>query len=214
MDLMVVIDGWRLMGPGLAMTLLVSISVMALGLVVGFLGGLTLLYGPPVLHLVVRAYVDFVRGTPLLVLIFLIFYGIPAVGIPVPNFVAAVIALGAFAGAHISELVRGGIGSVPRGQTDASMALGLTFWPRLTRVVLPQAVARILPPLVNTTVEVVKGSSLVSLVSIVELTLATEQVVQRVQRPVPLYLAAALLYFVVNFIVSSGGRHLERRFAL
>jgi polar amino acid transport system permease protein len=214
MDLAVIIDGWRLMGPGLAMTLLVSISVMALGLAVGLLGGLTLLYGPPMLRLVVRAYVDFVRGTPLLVLIFLIFYGIPAVGIPVPNFVAAVIALGAFAGAQISELVRGGIGSIPRGQTDASMALGLTFWPRLTRVVLPQAVARILPPLVNTTVEVVKGSSLVSLVSIVELTLATEQVVQRVQRPVPLYLAAALLYFLVNFIVSSGGRHLERRFSV
>jgi ABC-type transport system involved in cytochrome bd biosynthesis fused ATPase/permease subunit len=121
MDLAVIVDGWRLMGPGLVMTLLVSISVMVLGLAVGLLGG-------------------------------------------------------------------------------------LTFWPRLTRLVLPQAVARILPPLVNTTVEVVKGSSLVSLVSIIELTLATEQVVQRVQRPVPLYLAAALMYFVVNFIVSSSGR--------
>ena len=213
MDLAVVIDGWRLMGPGLAMTLLVSVSVMLLGLGIGLLGGLTLLYGPRLLRLVVRGYVDFVRGTPLLVLIFLIFYGIPAVGIPVPNFVAAVISLGAFAGAQISELVRGGISSIPRGQTDASMALGMTFWPRLTQVVLPQAVARTLPPLVNTTVEVVKGSSLVSLVSIVELTLATEQVVQRVQRPVPLYLAAALMYFVVNFIVSSSGRRLERHFA-
>ncbi len=213
MDITVVVDGWRLMGPGLVMTLLVSVSVMALGLGVGLLGGLALLFGPRLLRLMVRGYVDFVRGTPLLVLIFLIFYGIPAVGIPVPNFVAAVISLGAFAGAHISEIVRGGISSIPRGQTDASMALGLTFWPRLTRVVLPQAVARILPPLVNTTVEVVKGSSLVSLVSIVELTLATEQVVQRVQRPVPLYIAAALMYFVVNFIVSSGGRRLERRFA-
>ena len=213
MDLTVIGDGWRLMGPGLVMTIMVSVCVMILGLFVGLLGGLTLLYGPRVLGLVVRGYVDFVRGTPLLVLIFLIFYGIPAVGIPVPNFVAAVISLGAFAGAHISEIVRGGISSIPKGQTDASMALGMTFWPRLSRVVLPQAVARILPPLVNTTVEVVKGSSLVSLVSIVELTLATEQVVQRVQRPVPLYIAAALMYFVVNFIVSSSGRRLERRFA-
>jgi polar amino acid transport system permease protein len=213
MDLAVVVDGWRLMGPGLVMSLLVSVSVMLVGSVVGLFGGMSLLYGPLPLRLVVRGYVDFVRGTPLLVLIFLIFYGIPAVGIPVPNFLAAVIALGAFAGAHISEVVRGGIGSIPKGQTDASMALGMTFWPRMTRVVLPQAVARILPPLVNTTVEVVKGSSLVSLVSIVELTLATEQVVQRVQRPVPLYVTAALLYFVVNFLVSSGGRRLERRFA-
>ena len=213
MDLTVIVDGWRLMGPGLVMTITVSICVMILGLFVGLLGGLALLYGPLPLRLVVRGYVDFVRGTPLLVLIFLIFYGIPAVGIPVPNFVAAVISLGAFAGAHISELVRGGISSIPKGQSDASMALGMTFWPRLIQVVLPQAVARILPPLVNTTVEVVKGSSLVSLVSIVELTLATEQVVQRVQRPVPLYAAAALMYFVVNFIVSSSGRRLERRFA-
>jgi polar amino acid transport system permease protein len=201
------------MGPGLVMTLVVSAAVMVLGLAAGLLGGLALLYGPLPVRLAVRGYVDFVRGTPLLVLIFLIFYGIPAAGIPVPNFVAAVISLGAFAAAQISELVRGGINSIPKGQTDASMALGLTFWPRLINVVLPQAVARILPPLVNTTVEVVKGSSLVSLVSIVELTLATEQVVQRVQKPVPLYLAAALLYFVVNFIVSTGGRRLERRFA-
>ena len=201
------------MGPGLVMTLLVSVSVMLVGLVVGLFGGLALLYGPLPLRMVVRGYVDFVRGTPLLVLIFLIFYGIPAVGIPVPNFVAAVISLGAFAGAHISEVVRGGIGSIPRGQTDAAMALGMTFWSRMTHVVMPQAFARILPPLVNTTVEVIKGSSLVSLVSIVELTLATEQVVQRVQRPVPLYVTAALLYFVVNFLVSSGGRRLERRFA-
>ncbi|MBV9357459.1 MAG: amino acid ABC transporter permease [Chloroflexi bacterium] len=201
------------MGPGLATTIVVSVLVMLLGLAVGLLGGLSLLYGPRVLRFVVRAYVDLVRGTPLLVLVFLIFYGIPAVGIPVPNLLAAVIALGAFAGAQISELVRGGVSSIPRGQSDAAMALGLTFWPRLTRVVLPQAVARILPPLVNTTVEVVKGSSLVSLVSIVELTLATQQVVQRVQRPVPLYATAALLYFAVNLIVSSGGRRLERRFA-
>ena len=85
MDIAVVIDGWRLMGPGLVMTLLVSASVMILGLGIGLLGGLSLLYGPPLLRLLVRAYVDFVRGTPLLVLIFLIFYGIPAVGIPVPE---------------------------------------------------------------------------------------------------------------------------------
>jgi len=213
MDFGVVIEGWTLMGPGLAMTIMVSAAVMVLGLVLGLLGGLALLYGAWPLRFAMRAYVDFVRGTPLLVLIFLIFYGIPLLGIPVPNFVAAVISLGAFAAAHISEVVRGGVSSIPRGQTDASMALGLTFWPRLMNVVLPQAVARILPPLVNTTVEVVKGSSLVSLVSIVELTLATEQVVQRVQKPVPLYLAAALFYFVVNFIVSSSGRRLERRFA-
>jgi polar amino acid transport system permease protein len=213
LDFAVIAEGWPLMGPGLAMTLVVSAAVMVVGLVLGLLGGLALLYGARPLRVLVRAYVDVVRGTPLLVLIFLIFYGIPALGIPVPNFVAAVISLGAFAAAHVSELVRGGISSIHKGQTDASMALGLTFWPRLLRVILPQAFARILPPLVNTTVEVVKGSSLVSLVSIVELTLATEQVVQRVQKPVPLYLAAALLYFAVNYVVSSGGRRLERRFA-
>src|SRR5436309_8827095 len=123
MDITVVVDGWRLMGPGLAMTLLVSISVMALGLVVGLLGGLSLLFGPRLLRLVVRGYVDFVRGTPLLVLIFLIFYGIPAVGIPVPNFVAAVISLGAFAVAHISVVVCVGISSIPNGQIVAYIEL-------------------------------------------------------------------------------------------
>ena len=212
MDFGVVFESWRVILPGILTTIQVSVLVIILGSIGGLCGGLCLLYGGRPLRILVRAYVDVVRGTPLLVLIFLIFYGIPAVGIEVPNLVAGVISLGAFASAHISEIVRGGIGSIPKGQTDASLALGLTFWPRLTRVILPQAMRPILPPLVNTAVEVLKGSSLVSLVSIVELTRATEQVVQRVQQPVPLYLTAALIYILLAFAVSTGGRRLERRF--
>src|SRR5713226_6255127 len=128
MELYVIPESLPVIAPGLLMTIQVSLVVMILGSLIGLFGGLALLYGNRPLRGFVRGYVDVVRGLPLLVLIFLIFYGIPAAGIPVPNFVAGVISLSVFAGAQISELVRGGIGSIPKGQTDASMALGLTFW--------------------------------------------------------------------------------------
>jgi polar amino acid transport system permease protein len=200
------------MGPGLLLTLAVSVTVMIVGLVIGVATGLVLIYGPPLARLGVRAYVDVVRGLPILILIFLTFYGLPALGIGLPDFVSACIALGIWVGAHISEILRGGIGAIPVGQTEAATALGIGFRGRLRHVVIPQAIPPMLPPLVNTAIENVKASSLVSLVSIAELTRTTEQVVARVQLPVPLYALAAIMYFVVNYAISLGGSWLERRY--
>jgi polar amino acid transport system permease protein len=152
-----------------------------------------------------------VRGTPLLVQIFLIYYGLPALDLDIDGYRAAIVALGLFAGAHVSEIVRGAVGAVPRGQTDAAKSLGLTFWPRLRYVVLPQAVPAILPPWVNTAVEMVKGTSLVVLVSVSDLLFATRKVAERTGDPMPIYIAAALIYFVVNFGISRFGLWLERR---
>jgi polar amino acid transport system permease protein len=205
-------EGLRLMGPGLQMTLAVSVTVMLIGLAIGFAAGLALIYGPMGARLLVRAYVDLVRGLPILILIFLVFYGLPAAGINVPDFVSGCIALGIWVGAHVCEILRGGISAVPRGQTEAATALGLGFRDRLRHVIIPQSIRPMVPPLVNTAIENVKASSLVSLVSIAELTRTTEQVVSRVQLPVPLYALAALMYFVVNYAISLGGSWLERRY--
>ena len=112
---------------GLLITLQVSVFVLSIGTVIGILGGLSLLYGPRLLRLVVRFYVDTIRGIPLLVLIFAIFYGFPVLGLRVPAIIAAIIALSVFCGAHISEVVRGGVDSIPKGQTEAAKAIGLTF---------------------------------------------------------------------------------------
>ncbi|MFN8662035.1 MAG: amino acid ABC transporter permease [Thermomicrobiales bacterium] len=207
----VVIDNFGLLMRGLAVTLQLSALIILFGTIIGLFGGIGLLYGPGWLRAILRIYVDIIRGTPLLVVIFLIFYGLPALNLEISGFQAAVVAFSLFAGAHISEIIRGGISSVPRGQTDAAKALGLTFWPSLTWVVLPQALPVLLPPWVNTAVEMVKGSSLVVLVSVSDLMFATVKVAERTGDPMPLYLTAAAIYVVINLTISRFGVWLERR---
>lgn len=198
---------------GLVVTLQLSAAVILVGSAIGYLGGLSLEYGPRALRAAVRAYVDTVRGIPVLVLLFAVFYGLPILGIPIAAFGAGVVALSIFAGAHMTEVVRGAIASIPRTQTDAAKAVGLAFWDRLRWVILPQAIRRIVPPWVNTAVELVKGSALVSLIGVVELLLATQQVVGRTFLVIPTYTLTGVMYFLVNYSVSQLGALLERRYA-
>jgi len=206
-----VIKELPLLLQGVAITLQISVLVIIVGSIVGIFGGLGLLYGPLWLRALLRGYVDIVRGLPLLVTIFIIFYVPPALDVEVSGFAAVAVALSIFAGAHISEIVRGAVSSVSRGQNDAAKALGLTFWPRIWYVVLPQAWPAIIPPWTNTAVEMVKGSSLAYLVSVSELLFQTYKVVGRTGAAMSLYIAAALLYFAINFALSRAGLLLERR---
>jgi polar amino acid transport system permease protein len=199
---------------GLMVTLGVSGLVLLIGTVIGIAGGLSLLYGPKPLRWFVRLYVDTIRGIPLLVLIFAIFYGMPVlIGMRVSAVIAAVIALSIFCGSHVSEVIRGGVNSIPVGQTEAAKAIGLTFFPRLRYVIFPQALGRIIPPWVNTAVEMVKASSLVSLVSVVDLMMSIQQIVGRTRETLLFYAVAALLYFTVNYTISFLGSRLEKRFS-
>jgi polar amino acid transport system permease protein len=206
-----VVDNFGLILIGLRTTLELSALIIVLGTIIGLLGGIGLLYGPLPVRALMRAYVDIVRGTPLLVLIFLIFYGLPALNVEISGFQAAVVAFSLFAGGHISEVVRGAVSSVPRGQSDAAKSLGLTFWPRIAWVVLPQALPAAIPPWVNTAVEMVKGSSLVVLVSVNDLMFASVKIAERTGNPMPLYIAAGLIYIAVNLTISRLGAWLERR---
>jgi polar amino acid transport system permease protein len=206
-----VIDNFGLLMIGLRVTLELSALIILFGTIIGLFGGIGLLYGPLPVRGILRGYVDVIRGTPLLVVIFLIFYGLPALDVEISGFQAAVVAFSLFAGAHISEIIRGAISSVPRGQTDAAKSLGLTFWPRTTWIILPQSLRAILPPWVNTAVEMVKGSSLVVLVSVNDLMFATVKVAERTGDPMPLYIAAAAIYVVVNLAISRFGAWLEHR---
>jgi polar amino acid transport system permease protein len=200
-----------LLMQGLIVTLQLSVLVIVAGTILGTLGGLGLLYGPLALRLLLRLYVDLARGLPLLVQIFIIFYVPPALHIEISGFGAVVVALSLFAGAHISEIVRGAVAAIPQGQSDAAKSLGLTFWPRTWSVILPQAMPAIIPPWTNTAVEMVKGSSLAYLVSVSELLFATYKIVGRTGVAMPLYITAALLYFAVNFALSRAGALVERR---
>lgn len=201
-----------LLARGLLITVGVSLAVLVVGTLLGTAGGIGLLYGNRPTRFAVRAYVDTLRGIPQLVLIFAIFYAFPLLGMRLPAAAAGIVALSLFCAAHVAEIVRGAVASLPRGQTDAACAIGLDFRQRLRHVIFPLAAARFLPAWVNTAVEIVKSSSLVSLVSVVDLTMATQQIVGRTREALLFYGVAALLYFAINFSLSLTGRRLERRF--
>ncbi len=207
----VVIDNFGLLARGLRVTLSLSVLIIVIGTLLGLLGGIGLLYGPRWLRAILRVYVDIARGTPLLVQLFLIFYGLPVVGVEIDGYQAVVVGLSLFAAAHISEIVRGAIASVPKGQWDAARALGLTFVPVMRWVILPQAVPAALPPWTNTAIEMVKGTSLAYLLSVSDLLFSTQNIVERTGDAMPLYIAAAALYFIVNFGISRFVLWLERR---
>ncbi|HYL82585.1 MAG TPA: amino acid ABC transporter permease [Candidatus Acidoferrum sp.] len=198
---------------GLLVTLHVSALIVFFGLLAGTVLGIGIVYGPRWLYWPIRLYSDFFRGIPLLVLIFFMYYGLPAFNVNLSNFGAVVLALTAFKTAHVIEVVRGAIQSIPRGQTEAAKSIGLNFWQRLLYVIAPQAVRRFLPPWINAVVDTVKGSALVSLVGIVDLMLAIQQVIGRTYRPMPLYVLGAIMYFVINYTLSQTSRRLEARFA-
>jgi polar amino acid transport system permease protein len=198
---------------GLGITAASSGLTIAIGTIVGLLGGLVLVYAPRPFNWAMRLYVDVMRGIPVLVLILFTYYGLALFRINVPPFWAGVIALSAFCTAHVAETFRGAIQSIPAGQTEAGKAIGLRFAQRLRYVVLPQATRRVLPPWVNTAMEIVKGTTLLSVIGVVELLLTTQQAIARNYMVIPFYTMATMLYFIINFAISQLGAQLERRFA-
>lgn len=198
---------------GLGVTLLVSGVVVVLSLALGLLLGAALTFGPAPLRWPVRFYSDVVRGIPIMVLIFFAYYGLPAAGLNLDSMAAAVAALTLFKTAQVAEIVRGAFQSIPKGQTEAGKAIGLVFRQRLAYVLVPQAARRFLPPFINSVVDAVKGSALVSLVGVVDLMQAIQQVVGRTYQPLPVYVTGALIYFTINYALSLLARRLEARFA-
>jgi polar amino acid transport system permease protein len=209
----VILNSLPFLWQGLIVTLDVSAIVVAIALVLGVLLGVGISFGPRWMGWPIRVYSDVVRGLPLLVLIFSVYYMLPLTGWNVTSFWAAVSALAAFQTAHVLEVTRGAVESIPTGQHEAGKAIGLGFGQRMVYVVFPQALRRFLPPWINTVVSTVQGSALVSLVGIVDLMLSIQQVIGRTFKPMPLYLLGALIYFIINYALSLTSRMLETRFA-
>jgi polar amino acid transport system permease protein len=207
------IESLPFLWQGLLVTLEVSFLVVSISLVIGLVMGVGLTYGPRWVAWPVRIYSDFIRGIPILVLIFFVYYGLPPLGLNLDNFWAAVAALTAFKVAHVIEIARGSIQSIHFGQTDAGKAIGLSFWQRMLYVIFPQATRRFLPPWINSVTDAVKGSALVSLIGVVDLMLAIQKVIGRTYEPMSLYVTGAIIYFVINYSLSITSRQMEARFA-
>jgi len=199
---------------GLGQTILISASSVFLGTLLGIAVGLALTYGNRILRFVIRIYTDFLRGTPVFVLILACFYILSVVGVDLTAFQAGILALTLFCSSHVGEIVRGALGAIPRGQTEAAKSIGLTFGQTFVYVLLPQALRQMLPTWVNTATEIVKASTLLSIIGVVELLLATQQVISRTYLSLEFYLFAGFVYFVLDFAIEQAGRYVERRIAI
>lgn len=199
---------------GLALTLWISVISICVGTVLGVLGGIALTYGGRIVRWPVRALVDALRGIPVLVLILAVFYLLTFAGINFTAVQSGLIALSLFSGAHMAEIVRGALNSIPTGQIDAGKALGLTFPRIFALVLLPQAVRMIMPVWINTGAELVKTSTLLSVIGTGELLFRTQEIIGRNFMTLEFYGFAGALYFLINFAIEQAGQAVGRRFAL
>jgi polar amino acid transport system permease protein len=196
------------------MTITISAAAIVTGTILGALNGIALTYGPRPLKWLLRAYVDAVRGIPVLVLILAVFYLLAIAGINFTAVESGLIALTVFCSAHMGEVVRGALQAIPPGQVDAGKAIGLTFPRILAYVLLPQAARMIIPVWINTGAELVKTSTLLSIIGTGELLFRTQEIVGRNFMTLEFYGLCGLLYFLVNWAIERLGKFAGRRLAL
>ena len=203
-----------LLAEGLVATVKISMLAIVFGTIAGFALGLLSVAAFAPARWFVRAYVDFVRGTPLLIQVFLIYFALPVVGVNMSEFWAGVTALSFNAAGFIAEIVRAGLGAIGRGQTEAAESLGLTSSQVLVHILLPQIYRPALPPLTNELITLVKGSSLLSVISVYELTRAGQAIISERFVPFEIYALIALYYYGLISILAWVSRGLERRLSV
>lgn len=211
MDL--VLQSLPLLGKGLIYTLLLSVIGMGAGLLIGFALALMRLSANPLLRWPAGAYISAIRGTPLLVQLFLIYYGLPQLGVELPPLLAAGIGFSLNIGAYSGEILRSAIAAVDKGQWEAAASLGLARGRTLTLVILPQAARTAIAPLSNSFISLVKDTSLAATIQVPELFRQAQLITARTFEIFTMYLATAALYWIVSSLLAWGQTRLERRAA-
>ena len=202
---------WPIVQGGIVGTIPLAIVSFAIGLVIALVVALMRLSKVRFVSSIARFFVSVVRGTPLLVQLFVIFYGLPSIGLLVPSWPSAVIAFSLNVGGYASEVIRAAILAVPRGQWEAGQMIGMSHRQTLARIILPQAARVSVPPLSNTFISLVKDTSLASLILVTELFAQAQKVAAFSGEFMLLYLEAALVYWVICLVLSTAQSRVERR---
>jgi polar amino acid transport system permease protein len=204
--------------PQLAAGAAQTLAISALGIVFATLGGV--LYGVlaslgnRLLNVLLQVYLELFRAIPVLVWLYLVFFGLPIFfGLSIPSFWCAVLVLGLWGASEVGEVVRGALCSLPRGQREAGLSIGLSGWQLYGYVLLPQALKRMTPPTINIYTRIVKTSSLAVLIGVVEVIKAGQQIIERTYESVLIYGVLFLFFFFVCYPLSAASRVLERRWA-
>lgn len=198
---------------GAVVTLEISFWAMLLATLVGVVMGLISVSDLRTLKAIIRAYVYFVRGTPALVQIFLVYFALPRIGFELSSFWSGVVALAFNSAGFIAEIVRAGLQSIDIGQTEAALSIGMTSRQSIMHILLPQSLRRITPPLTNEVITLIKSSSLLSVISITELTRSAQLIIAERFVPFELYAALAVYYLIIISVLARASEFVERRLA-
>ncbi len=200
---------------GAGVTIQITALSVGFGLVIGVFMGMARLSKMWLIRSFAAVYVDFIRGTPLLVQIFLIYFALPIIiGQRIDPFVAAITACSINSGAYVAEIFRGGIQSIDKGQMEAGRSLGMTWWQTMRFIILPQAFKRVIPPLGNEFIAMLKDSSLVSVIGFEELTRRGQLIIARTYGSFEIWLTVAFIYLVMTLSISRLVAYLERRYKI
>ncbi|MFU0841739.1 MAG: ABC transmembrane type-1 domain-containing protein [Burkholderia sp.] len=214
-DFSLILHSLPLLLKGAGVTLEITAMAVGLGLVIGLFTGLAELAKTPLLRIPAKVYVDVIRGTPLLIQIFIIYFALPnLIGHRVDPYVAAVAACSINSGAYVAEIFRAGIQSIDINQTRAGLSLGMTKAQTMRYIVLPQAFKRIIPPLGNEFIAMLKDSSLVSVIGFEELTRSGQLIIAESYGTMEIWTTVALLYLIMTLTITRLISWLEKRYQI
>ncbi len=213
LDYSVVITKIPILLEGCWVTLEISFFALVLGMLFGITGALCRISSNRVLNSLAFFYVWVIRGTPVMVQLFILYFGLPQLGIKLPSMVAGVLGLAVNTGAYITEIIRSGVQAVDKGQMEAALSVGMNYRQAMLRIIGPQATKICIPPLVNQFIMTLKNSSIASLVTITELFRTGEQIIYTTFRSFEVYTAVAVLYLIMNSVFMVIADRLERKMA-
>ena len=205
---------WQILLPGLTMTIPLTAISFSIALVIAVAVALIQFARVPAARQIARFYIWVIRGTPLLVQLFVVFYGLPHIGILIDAFPAAILVFSINQGAYCAETIRAALESVPAGQLEAAECAGMTWGQSIRRIVLPQALRTAFPPLSNSLIGMVKDTSLASNITVVEMFMATERIVALTAEPLALYIEVGIIYLLFCTMLTKLQRVGEKRLSV
>lgn len=208
-DLSVILDNWPVLAKGLGNTVLICAGSLPLGLLAGTILAVARLRGGRAAAMAVAAYIELIRNIPFLIQVFLLFYVLPMFGVRLNPLTVSIVALTAYGSAYFAEILRGALQSISKGQTEAGYALGLSYMVIFRKILLPQVVGYILPASTNMTITLIKESSILSTITVPELTYMAQNVIGRTFAPIEIFTVIALTYWALTGTLAAVSRWLE-----
>lgn len=214
MNLQIFIESfWKILLPGLTVTIPLTVISFSIAMVIATVTALIQFANVKILKDLARFYIWFIRGTPLLVQLFVVFYGLPSVGITINAIPAAIIVFSINEGAYCAETMRGALESIPKGQLEAGYCVGMSYTQTIWRIVLPQALRVAFPSLFNSLISLVKDTSLASNITVTEMMMQTRMINAKVYEALTLYLEVALIYLMFSTVLTYVQRWGEKKLA-